>query len=800
MKRLCAMARVAACLTLGLTACALRAEGTPDFTPDEKQWIKDHPVVRFATEPWFPPIDTIENGRHAGIVDQYLLAVTRQSGLKFDYVPTDNWIDAQHEFLEKHIDLLPDVAIGRLDTATAHQVLFTDSYYATPTVIATQGDRLVTLDPRSLNGKSIATSSAYASTLIRRFPSATLIEVKDTEKALELVDGGQADAAVGPEVVIGPLIRRKYTGRIGMSGYLDDLPFLAHMGVHRDDRLLYSILQKSLGNLSAAETDTMVESALDRTDYGKPSLLSIIRYRASELGVLSVFIALILLFAYRTRLARRAAERSEMAKSRFLAVMSHEIRTPMNAVLGSIEMLQRTAMDDRQNALTRTASGAAESLLSLLDDVLDLSKLDAKRLTLEFIATDLSALVHKIVEIIDERARAKGLRIEVSIDCPADRDALIDPTRFRQVLVNLLTNALKFTDHGHIRIELKIDNDASAGEPASVAVRVADTGIGISAKDQVGLFNAYTQADSSTTRRYGGSGLGLTISKDLVELMGGHITLDSVAGAGTQVGFTLPVKMVDRLAETEPARIVGPAEPAMTLASGMNLSILLVDDHVINQFVIGEQLRELGVHPVIVSDGKSCLEAIAQQSFGLVLMDCHMPEMDGYEVTRRIREGELTEHSGHLPIIALSAATDASHLRLCMSSGMDGVLKKPLRLDELRGMLEMWVGALPTSLERIPQSTLESDENFSYKEALAADVDALTRALDGDAVGQLAHRLKGAAHVAQFMTVGKLAEQLEVLVQAHETTYYADALALLAKLRSEVLLLGDATVDAGQPD
>jgi two-component system sensor histidine kinase EvgS len=790
---------VLACLLLMAVSALARAQAKPDFTPEEQQWIKNHPVVLFATEPYFPPIDAMEGGKHAGIVAEYLKAITHQSGLRFQYVPTKDWEEAQRAFQEGRLDLLPNVAIGRLSTETVQQTLLTDSYYATPTVIVTQGHKLVALGPRSLDGKAIATTSAYAYIMAHRFPHATIVPVLNSAGALQLVSEGKAEAAVGTEVVFAPMLRRKYGGTMGIAGSLDDIPFVVSMGVRRDEPLLYSVIRKSLGNLSTVETDQLLENALGQVDYGAPSLISIVKYRALELAVLGVFIVLLVLFAYRARVEHRKAEQSEMAKSRFLAIMSHEIRTPMNAVIASVEMLRRTPLDDRQQNLTSTVSTAAEALLGLLDDVLDLSKLDAKRLQLERIPTDVGMLATKMTDMITETARGKGLVVEVHVDTPPFRDALIDPTRFGQVLLNLLTNALKFTEHGSITV--RVETSAANTVPIhSLIVQVIDTGIGISLEQQAGLFQAYTQADSSTTRRFGGTGLGLTICKELVELMGGHITLDSTVDVGTRIQFTLPVEWVERKADlTEPGeRPLFTASTSVTIDNEAEANadvdvetILFVEDHPINQFVIGEQLKELGVTAVTVSDGSAALKAIEAQSFALVLMDCHMPGMDGYETARRIREREATEGTNHLPIIAVSAATDAAHQEQCMRSGMDGVLKKPLRMDELRGMLEMWIGPLPSVLDLDFTAVPE----LSLREALGQDVAALERMLDGDAVARLAHRLKGAAYVSGRVPIGQLAEQLETLVAAHGSGYYTEAMSVMAQIRAEV-----AKPDAGQEE
>lgn len=773
------------------------AETPPDFTSEEKQWIKDHPVVLFATEPHFPPVDAMENGKHAGIVAEYLKAIAKQSGLRFQYVPTKNWEEAQRAFREGRVDLLPNVSIVRLSTETVHQTLLTDPYYATPTVIVTQGDKPVALNPRSLDGKVIATTAAYAYIMSHRFPHATIFPVLDSASALKAVSEGKAEAAVGTEVVFAPMLRRKYAGTMGVAGSLDDIPFVASMGVRRDEPLLYSVMRKSLGNLSAVETDEMLENALGQVDYGAPSIISILRYRTPELAILGLFIGLLGVFAYRTRVAHRKAEKSELAKSRFLAVMSHEIRTPMNAVLASIEMLLRTSLDRRQQLFANTASTAAESLLSLLDDVLDLSKLDAQRLDLERVPTDVGALALNVADMVRTRASGKDIAVNVHIDNPHHLDVLIDPTRFRQVVLNLLTNALKFTEHGHITVSLKVAGIQAGPGQGNLAVQVSDTGIGIAPDQQARLFQAYTQADSSTTRRYGGTGLGLTICKELVELMGGHIKLDSAVGIGTRVSFVLPVELLERAVPEAMGPKPSPSHDEVAQAEAFEGTVLVVDDHPDNRFVIGEQLRDLGIKPVSVSDGQAALRAIKKQSFALVLMDCHMPEMDGYKTTQRIRDYEAAHHLAHLPVIAISAATDAAHQATCMQSGMDGILTKPLRLNELHDMLQMWLGDLPPQPEISEQRSQTIDRQALYRAALLEDAEALSHALndrDGKMAGQLAHRIKGAASIANLNDIGRLAEQLETVIHSNVPDCEVDALQIWSRLHEKILKLPDPSV------
>jgi two-component system sensor histidine kinase EvgS len=782
---------IALLMLLGVSG-RLLAQASPDFTPEEKAWIKDHPVVLFTGAPRLAPIEMVVNGQYEGVAAEYLNAISRKSGLRFQFVPINLWSAAQRALLDRKIDLIPNATTWGISDTVRSQVALTEPYFFSPAVVITRSDSPVTSSLDSFNGKTIATrrGASYAEIIRNQYPQITLLLTDDTQETLDAVVEGKAAAAVGPSAVLVPFLRRKYAGLLGISGAVNGMPLSVEMAVRLDDPLLYSIIRKSLNSLTADETDKIEDSALDQSDYGAPSLMSILRYRIRELLVLCVLIALLGLFAYRARVAHRAAEKSELAKSRFLAVMSHEIRTPMNAVLASIEMLEQTTLNARQQKLANTAATASEALLSLLDDVLDLSKLDAKRLELERIPTDVGALTLKVADIVRVRAREKGLPIDVDIDDSIHRDVLIDPTRLRQVLLNLLTNALKFTEHGSIKVTLGIVNHSGKPHDATLSVRVTDTGIGISPDQQASLFQAYTQADSSTTRRYGGTGLGLTICKELIELMGGQIALESAVNVGTRVSFTLPVQLVDRVtAATAPVaqgQILDAGPPSPSTAG----TVLVVDDHPNNQYVMGEQLRDLGVASVAVSDGYAALEAIQTQAFSLVLMDCHMPGMDGYETTRRIREHEVAARLEHLPIIAISAATDASHLNQCMDSGMDGVLKKPLRLDELRGMLQLWMGHLSPAPEERSEGTSKTIDLASlYRAALLEDIHALKAALenrDDEAASGLAHRLKGAAFVARLGVIAQLTEQLETLIDARGQNYHTDALSIVTKIHSEI--------------
>ncbi|WP_213881361.1 ATP-binding protein [Pseudomonas sp. dw_358] len=392
-----------------------------------------------------------------------------------------------------------------------------------------------------------------------------------------------------------------------------------------------------------------------------------------ELMLVLIILSLAVLLARRTWRLKQLAERREADKSRFLAVMSHEIRTPMNAIMTSIELLGRTELDGRQRELMGIAQGAGSSLLQLLDGVLETERLGNAAVQLQSEATDITRLVMEAVDVHRLGAQAKGLDIRVEVASPVDQALWVDGTRLRQVLGNLLSNAVKFTDTGSIRVHLAVEPDGEG--TVSLGVSVRDSGIGIAPLRQSALFQPFVQADASTTRHYGGTGLGLAICKQLITLMGGRITLESVEGEGTQV--SLHVSQVG----TRPLSADEGVRPEL-LHARPGATVLVVDDMPLNRTVVRLQLEELGYRCLAVGSGEQALQARGAEPWSAVLMDCYLPNMDGYEVVRRWRDRE-GDAGRRVPIIAISAATDEQHRRRCMDSGFDAVLSKPLDLREL---------------------------------------------------------------------------------------------------------------------
>jgi two-component system, NarL family, capsular synthesis sensor histidine kinase RcsC len=481
--------------------------------------------------------------------------------------------------------------------------------------------------------------------------------------------------------------------------------------------------------------------------------------------------------------AKQAADAANRAKSTFLATMSHEIRTPLNAILGSLELLGRTTLDDSQHKRLNTAVSSGTALLAIINDVLDLSKVESGQMSFERVSFDLAGLSRGIAAMFEPLAHAKHLEFSCEIDPMLAHRYLGDPTRLRQIVVNLVGNAIKFTDEGEVVLEVYLENEE---DQTRIAIGVIDSGIGMTAEQQRGIFSAFTQADSSITRRFGGTGLGLSLCRQLVDLMGGEIECTSERGVGSTfiVRLKLPV-------DTNPAEIADSVSVADSADAPIDLKLLVVDDHPVNRDLLHDQLAVLGYDSDVAGGGTDALRLLSQNSYDLVLTDLNMPRMDGYALARFIRD-----RYAEMPIIAITAHATDHERALCRQVEIDDVLVKPSTLEAIDTMIRFWVKRAnlpqrPAGARVDPsRGVLSAEYGNGLRTTLKRSVSQIKDALERQDATQVAaelHFIKGAFAMIHEAEVVARCAQMEVLAKNGDMQSIAASLDVLEAMAVDAL-------------
>ena len=663
-------------------------------TAGELRWMIEHPRIKVAINDQFMPLSFVdEQGEFKGLVADLLATLSVRTGIEFEAVRAHTVLEVVALVKSGKADMLGGITRS---TALENKLTFTRPYLITPFVLTTPigPDGPQTLDDMAGLRVALVRGNALREFIVQNHRNVTVVDADNAPAALEMVAKGKADAAISTLASARFLVSRRFAKQLKITSTVGTQPEQIGFATADDNPHLSAILSKALLSLTPGDMSEL--SSRWRTDTS-PVESFWLRNRAEIIQGFTIAAALLLVaIAWITYLQRVIARRQQLvnelnaakqradeanrAKTTFLATMSHEIRTPMNAVIGMLELAMKKA---DQGIIDRfaieVASVSARELLDLIGDILDIARIESGHLSLNPKRSNIKSLVEAVTRMFDGLARQKQLSLVCESSPAADVDVLIDPIRFKQIVSNLLSNAIKFTNKGEVRLTLTVQ-PAHDAQHLSVCLRVADTGVGISVQDQSRLFSPFVQASNNTQSSRQGSGLGLVICRELCEMMGGQLHLDSLEGLGTQIDIVMVVPVL----EHEEHAVDGhEPEPGI----GRSLNILVVDDYPANRMLLAQQLSYLGHRVTDAENGVLGLKAWRLGYFDVVITDCSMPLMNGYQLAQAIRAEEAQLARAACQIFGFTANAQPGEVERCLEAGMDRCLFKPISLKDLSACL-----------------------------------------------------------------------------------------------------------------
>jgi signal transduction histidine kinase len=667
------------------------------LTTAEQAWLVAHPVIYEAQSQggtMAPLTFRDAHGKVVGITADYVALLAGRLGSRFESIEYPSDEAAITAVATGHADFIGSIVAT---PERAQRMNLSEPYLLGINLLLVRADDTQIKSGPDLAGHSVAIERGIRrrQVLADAIPGLRFVEAEDATAAVELVRSGQADAYVGTSVVVRYLASKlgKQTLEIRGPVYLPPRNFV--FGVRPDGLELVSMINRVLASMSESERH-VIEA---RWSPEPPELLhwrTIIARTWPYLSVLAGIVCVV--FAWnqslrvqirhrrtaeqRARTAQELAEAANRSKSEFVANVSHEIRNPVNGILGMAHLLTESHLTVKQRDRMRKLERSARLLLGILNDLLDLSKIEAGKLDFETVSFDLTDVLDHCESLLEPQAAEKRLDLVFSIEPALPRMLLGDPLRLGQVLLNLGSNAIKFTAAG--TVTLQVEERGRDDKGVALRFTVSDTGIGMTNSEIARIFEPYSQADSSIYRRFGGTGLGLAISRNLVSCMGGHLQVHSVPGTGSQFYF----ESYWPLPEPAPVVVSSPASPPAL--SGRHF--LVVDDNEANRELAFALLTAMGARVTVAEHGAEALQMLDRDTFDALLMDCHMPFMDGYEATRAIRARSQWKD---LPIIAMTASDMSGDWEKALAAGMNDQITKPIDVKAMGDTLQRWC-ARPT--------------------------------------------------------------------------------------------------------